>query len=372
MCVWLCGLAAALLASTAAQAQTPSYTISTYAGDTIFGYAGDGNVALQSQFRPSCMAFDSVGNLYISDTENNVVRVINTSGIISTFAGNGIFGYYGDGGPANQSEVAYPCGIAVDQNGDVFIADTANNVIREVTPGGNIVTAYGSNVRGYSGDGGAANLADLYSPTGLAMDQFGTLYISDSGNHVIRTVSNGVINTYAGQVEPGYSGDGGPAYAAQFFYPKGLAIDATGNLYIADYGNSAIRKIAPNGGTITTVAGNGTAGYFGDGGAATAAQLNYPYDVAVDSSGNLYIADLVNQRVREVTGGFIYTIAGNGAKGYSGDGGPATSAQLANPGAVLTGANGAVYIGDWNNNVIRLLTPASASPFAGLGLRLPH
>lgn len=365
--VWLCLLGATL----AAQAQAPNYTISTYAGDTVLGYAGDGNPALQSQFRPSCMTFDSSGNLYISDAFNDVVREIGTNGIISTVAGNGIYGYYGDGGPANQSELASPCGLAFDQSGDLFIADTGNNVIREVTPGGNIVTAYGSNVRGYSGDGGPANQAALYSPTGLAMDASGNLYISDSGNNVIRVISNNTINTYAGQAEPGYTGDGGQGFNAQFYYPKGIVLDASHNLYIADFGNNVIRVIAANG-IVTTVAGNGTSGFYGDGGPATSAELASPYDMAVDGAGNLYIADLANQRVREVlTSGTIVTIAGNGTHGYSGDGGPATAAQLWNPGSVVVNSQGDVLVGDWFNNVIRELVPASASPFVS-PLRLPR
>lgn len=348
------------------------FTISSIAGDTILGYAGDGNPATQAQVRPSCMTTDSAGNLYLADTINNVVREVNTSGIISTLAGNGTLGYSGDGGPANAAQLASPCGLAVDQNGDVFIADTGNDVIREVTPGGNIVTAYGTNTRGYAGDGGGANNAEFYSPTGLAIDIFGTLYVSDTGNHVIRQISGDIVTTIAGSVEPGYSGDGGPASAAQFYYPKGLAIDRFGQLYIADYGNSVIRKINVNTGIVTTAAGDGIPGFSGDGGPATSAQLAYPYDVAVDAADNLYIADLENQRVREVTlDGTITTIAGNGTRGYSGDGGPAASAQLNNPGGVAIACPAClgVLIGDWDNNVVRALTPIVRS---GSSDRVPH
>lgn len=361
--VWTITLALAGL-SLSMRSDAQGFTISTIAGNGTLGYAGDGGAATQAQLRPACITVDSSGNLYVADSFNSVVRVIGTNGVISTFAGNGTLGYSGDGGPANQAQLANPCGLVFDQSGDLFIADTANNVIREVTPGGNIVTAYGSNTRGYAGDGGAANAAQLYSPTGLAFDTFGTLYISDSGNHVIREVSGGVIGTFAGMSEPGYSGDGGPATGAQFYYPKGLAIDSSNNLYIADYGNSVIRKINTATGIITTVAGNGIPGFFGDGGPATSAELAYPYGVAVDLPGNLYIADLANQRIREVTSGTINTIAGNGVRGYSGDGGPAASAQLYNPGGVATGcplpvctALAAIWVADWDNNVVRALAP---------------
>ncbi len=347
--------------------QAQGFTISTIVGTGVLGYAGDGAAAAQAQLRPACMTTDSSGNLYIADTFNSVVRVVYTNGTINTFAGNGSYGYSGDGGPASNAQLASPCGMAFDQSGDVFIADTGNNVIREVTPGGNIVTAYGSNTRGFGGDGGAASSAQFYSPTGLAMDSAGNLYISDSGNHVIRQVdTSGVVNTIAGMPEPGYSGDGGPAIFAQFYYPKGLAIDSNNNLYVADYGNSVIRVIALANDLINTVAGNGTPGFFGDGGPAASAELAYPYDIAVDNSGNVYIADLGNQRIREVSNGAITTIAGNGTRGYSGDGGSSVSAQFNYPGGVAivcatsscqTQAAGLLYIADWDNNVVRVLTP---------------
>ncbi len=342
----------------AMQCRAQGFTISTFAGDGILGYAGDGGPAAQAQLRAGCMTVDSSGNLYIADTFNSVIREVSTNGTISTYAGDGTLGYSGDGGPANMAQLFNPCGLAFDQNGDLFIADTGNDVIREVTPGGNIVTAYGTNTRGYAGDGSAASSAQFYAPTGLAMDSSGNLYISDSGNHVIRQVNaSGVVNTIAGMVEPGYSGDGGSALGAQFYYPKGLAIDASNNLYIADYGNSVIREVSVAG-IITTVAGNGIPGFFGDGGPATSAELAYPYDVAVDNSGNLYIADLENQCIREVSSGTITTIAGNGTRGYSGDGGPATAAQFFDPGGVA--AAGLIYVADWDNNVVRVLTPNQA------------
>jgi internalin A len=300
------------------------------------------------------------------------------NGTISTVAGNGTLGYSGDGGPATSAQLAYPCGVALDQSGDIYIADSGNNVIREVTTNGNIMTIAGNNTRGFSGNEGLAIAAQLYEPLGLAFDASGNLYVSDSGNQLIRVIdTNGNINAFAGILEAGYSGDGGLATAAQFYYPKGLAMDNAGNLYIADMGNSVIRMISTKG-IVTTVAGNGTAGSFGDGGAATLAQLSFPDSVAVDSSGNLYIADIGNQRIREVVAnGTITTIAGNGTRGYSGDGGPAIQAEFYDPASVAVVfcsktlcngvADGTVYVADEDNNVIRMLTPKA--PLADQSIR---
>lgn len=339
------------------------FTISTVAGNGLVGYWGDGGQAAAAVVRPYCIATDAAGNYYISDWIGNAVREVTANGVINTIAGNGTLGYSGDGGPATSAQLNTPCGVVVDPAGDIYIADTGNDVVREVTPDGNINTIAGNNTRGYSGDGSAPASAQLYSPTGLALDAAGNLYISDCGNNVIRVVTPGAgtIFTLAGNIEPGYSGDGGPAGNAQFSYPKGLAMDSSGNLYIADFGNSAIRKITP-GGTITTIAGNGTAGYFGDGGPAASAELSYPISVAADSSGNVFIADTSNQRVREVqASGTIVTVAGDGTPGYAGDGGPSTGALLNYPGALAVNSQtGGIYIGDWDNNVVRLLTPLAA------------
>lgn len=359
----LCGVLPLL----SARCQAQTFNISTIAGNGSFVYAGDGGPATAASFHPWCVSLDSAGNLYISDWLNNVVRKVTVNGAISTVAGNGTLGYSGDGGAATSAQLAYPCGVAFDTSGDIFIADSANNVVREVTAAGIISTIAGDNILGYQGDGGLATAAELYEPTGLAMDSSGNLYVSDSGNNVIRIVyTNGYITTYAGVQEAGYLGDGGPALAARFYYPKGLAIDSAGDLFVADMANSVIREVSASG-TVSTVAGNGIAGYSGDGGSALNAQLSFPDSIAVDDSGNLYIADIGNQRVREVlVGGKIETIAGNGTRGYSGDGGLAAEAQLYDPASVAVVscskaacngvANGTVYVADEDNNVIRALT----------------
>lgn len=349
-----------------ARSQAQGFAISTTAGNGTLGYTGDGGPATAAEFHPWCVTVDASGNQYISDWFNNVVRKVAVNGAITTVAGNGTLGYSGDGGPATSAQLAYPCGVAFDQSGDMYIADSSNNVIREVTPNGTIMTFAGNDTRGYSGDLGQATAAQLYAPLGLAFDAAGNLYVSDSGNQLIRVIgTTGVIGTFAGLLEAGYSGDGGLATAAKFYYPKGLAMDNAGNLYIADMGNSVIRKISN--GIVTTVAGNGTAGFSGDGGAATNAQLSSPDSVAVDNAGNLYIADIGNQRIREVlVNGTITTIAGNGTRGYSGDGGPATQAEFYDPASVAVVScpivchgvvAGTVYVADEDNNVIRMLTP---------------
>jgi streptogramin lyase len=246
----------------------------------------------------------------------------------------------------------------VDASGDLFIADSGNNVIGEVIQAtGIIITVAGNGTAGYSGDGGAAAAAQLNSPHGVAVDSSGNLFIADTGNNVIREVvqATGNIITVAGTGAAGYSGDGGPASSADLNAPFGVAVDSSGNIFIADTGNNAVREVVQATGYIITVAGTGSAGYSGDGATATSAQLNGPVSVAVDSSGNLFIADAGNNVVREVVEatGYIVTVAGTGTAGYSGDGGLASSAQLNGPDGVTVDANGDLFIGDTGNNCIR-------------------
>jgi sugar lactone lactonase YvrE len=275
---------------------------------------------------------------------------------ISTVVGNGTSGYSGDGGPATSAALNQPFGIAFDASGNLYIADQYNCLIREVS--GGIITTIAGNTSGapncgYSGDGGPATSAQLNLPTGVTLDSSGNLYIVDYGNCVVRKVNGGTITTIAGSASGcGYSGDGGPATSAQLQGPVGLTLDSSGNLYIADTYNCLIREVS--GGVITTVAGNSSGapncGYSGDGGPATSAQLNDTYGIAIDSAGNLYIADEVNCLVREVSGGIITAIAGNTSGvpncWYTGDGAPATTFNLSFPQGITPDPSGNLYIAD--------------------------
>jgi uncharacterized protein (TIGR03437 family) len=315
--------------------------ITTVAGTGIPGFSGDSGPAASAQLNyPNGVAVDSAGNLYIADKGNSRVRKVSKSAI-TTVAGNGIAGYSGDNGPAAKAQLNMANGIAVDSAGNLYIADTSGNLVHKVA-GGVITTVAGNGTRGNGGDGGPATGAQLNAPYAVAVDQAGNLYIADSLNYRIRMVSNGVITTVAGNGRGGYSGDGGPAIGAQINQPWGVAVDSAGNLYIADTGNDRVRKVSN--GVMTTVAGNGTMGFSGDGGPATSAELFAPVAVALDSAGNLYIADGDNDRVRKVSNGVITTFAGNGASGLGGDGGPAASAQLYTPNGLAFDSAGNLYI----------------------------
>ncbi len=336
-------------------------TITTVAGNGSAGYSGDGGPANDAQLSlPYSVTVDSTGNIYIGDNLNHRVRKVSPGGIITTAAGDGSAGFSGDGGPATSAHLYYPDSVAADAAGNLYIAEWSNHV-RKVSPAGIISTVAGNGGSGYSGDGGSATAATLYSPSGLALDTAGSLYVADTSNHRIRTVSPaGIIITVAGTGEHGYSGDGGPAVEAQLNVPEGIAQDAVGNLYIADSNNARVRKVSPSG-IITTVAGNGISGYSGDGGPATDARLSSPVGVAVNLAANLYIAD--GRRVRKVSpAGIITTVAGNGSSGYSGDGGPATSAMLTFPFGLATDALGNVYIADAAAGAVRMLHPPDALP----------
>ncbi len=344
------------------------YLITTVAGNGTFpppggpstNYSGDGGPATNAALSyPTSVAIDSAGNLYIADNGNRRIRMVTPGGTISTVAGNGHLpqGYSGDGGPATSATLANPVGVAVGSAGNFFIADSGNQRVRMVTPGGTISTVAGDGLQGDAGDGGPATSAELLYPLGVAVDSAGNLFIADTSNHRIRMVTpGGTISTVAGSSNGGYAGDGGPATSAELHCPAGVAVDSAGDLFIADTYNSRIRMVTP-GGTISTVAGNGAFGYSGDGGPATSAELNLPNGVAVDSAGNLFIADMDNNRIRMVTpGGTISTVAGGGNSGL-GDGGPATSATLAYPNGVAVDSTGDIYVADTDNGEIRLLVP---------------
>jgi len=342
-------------------AVTNGQNITTYAGTGINGYSGDGGPATTAELAdPIGVAVDGSGNLYITDGDYNVVRKVTPAGIITTIAGSGGgSGYSGDGGPAIDATFWGPVGIAVDGSGNLFIVDNSNNVIRKIDTSGIITTVAGNKTLGYgySGDGGPATAAQLNEPYAVAVDLTGNFFIADLGNDVVRRVdTSGIITTFAGiYALGGYSGDGGPATDAELSGPNGVTVDDSGNVYISDASNNMIRKVSTSG-IITTYAGSntGAVGYSGDGGPATAATLNFPSAVSINSSGNLYIADNGNNVIRKVTpSGTIYTVAGDGIWGYTGNGGVATSAELKHPGGVAADAYSNYYIGDIYDFVVR-------------------
>ena len=448
-------------------------TITTVAGTGTAGYTGDGTTATSAEINgPNGVALDTAGNIYIADYYNNVIRKVSTAGIITTVAGNGNQGFSGDGGMATSAELYRPWTVAVDSAGNLFIGDEGNDRVRRVDTSGTITTIAGNGTLGYSGDAGPALSAEFYYPTGVALDSAGYLYVGDLSNNRIRKVSPGgqapvtfgnvtvgqtgtslpvvlsinadltiassqasgdftvtnpsdchstftagmvctlqiqfaptkpgqrwfslvvtdgssnqytfglegngvasalaftpgIIGTAAGNGTAGFSGDSGTATSAELNSPSAVAVDSAGNLYITDHLNYRIRKV-DTGGTITTVAGNGTGGYNGDGIAATSAELYYPFDVALDSAGNLYIADQGNQRVRKVnSSGTITTVAGTGTAGYNGDNTPATGAQLNEPTGVAVDIAGNLYTADYGNNRVRKVdTTGTITTVAGNG-----
>ena len=349
-----------------------SGVITTVAGTGGAGFSGDGGPAVGATLKnPAGVAVDSVGNLYIADYTNQRIRRISPDGTITTVVGNGTAGYSGDGGPATLASLNSPIGIAVDTAGSLYIADTSNNRIRKIPRGGVITTVAGNGTCGFSGDLGPAVSASLCYPTSVAADAAGNLYIADHSNRRVRRVSpTGIITTVAGNGTAAFSGDGGVAVNASFYWPHGVAIDTTGNVHVTDAVNRRIRKFTP-GGTIATVAGNGLYKAPNDGVLATSSFLNQPRDVVVDGAGNMYIVDGYNERVRKVgPAGIISTVAGNGVRGFSGDGGPATAASLgfAPYGSVALDSGGNLYISDSDSHRIRKVTPSGIiSTVAGNG-----
>jgi uncharacterized protein (TIGR03437 family) len=317
---------------------------------------GDNGPASSAQFDAPCgVAIDPAGNLYIADTSDSRIRKV-SGGVITTVAGGGA-SYPGDNGPATSARLYYPRGVALDSAGSLYIAETNSGLVRKVS-GGVITTVAGGGNSGYND--GPATSAELLGPTSVAVDSAGTLYIADPFSHAIRKVSNGVITTAAGKGTQGFSGDDGPATGAQLNQPSGVAVDSAGNLYIADSDNNRIRKVSK--GVITTVAGNATGAFSGDNGLATSAELYKPSGIAFDPADNLYIADTYNVRIRRVSGGVITTVAGNGTAGVGGDKGLATSAQLSGPTGVAVDSAGNLYVADADSDRIRLLTPGAPSP----------
>ena len=278
--------------------------------------------------------------------------------LITTIAGNGSQGSSGDGGPATSASLNSPYGVAVDANGDVFFADQGNSRVREIVAAtGNVITIAGTGVAGDTGDGGPATAAELNVPYGVALDGSGNLFIGDYGGYVRKVnLSTGIITTAAGNGTPGDLGDGGPATAAWLNDPFGVTIDSSGDLYIADYGHERIREVNATTGIITTIAGNGTQGSSGDGGPATAAELYGPTGLAVDSLGDVFIADAWNNRIREVVKatGKIITVVGTGVAGYNGDG-PGTSTEISGAEMLTLDNNGNLIFADGDNRIRELL-----------------
>src|ERR1019366_6300837 len=349
----------------------------TFAGNGVFSHSGDGGPATSAQLNtpmgvaaqyssPTSANLDYF--LYIADTANNVVRRVD-HGVISNYAGNGTVGFSGDGNPATSAQLNGPQGLAVGPSafGNLYIADTQNHRVRMVTRDYHVITTVaGTGTAGSGGDGGPAASAQLNLPFGVAVDAPGNLYIAEFGNNRVRKVStNGNMSTLAGSGVSGYSGDGGQATSAQLNGPRGVAADGAGNVYIADSGNNRVRRVTPDG-VITTVAGTGVAGVSGDGGLAVNAQVGNPIALAADFSGNLYIAD-GSARVRKLFfSGIINTIAGNGTRGYSGDGGSAPSAHLNGPSALaVVGGASPVWVADTLNNAVRQLQFAGGGTTVG-------
>ncbi len=340
--------------------------ISTIAGNGTGAYGGDDSAATLAKLNnPSGITLDGSGNIYIADASNFRIRKITVStGIISSVAGNGSAAYRGDGSAATMANLNNPTGVALDGSGNIFIADLYNQRVRKITKSTGIIsTVAGNGINAYGGDSSAATLANLNSPNGIAVDSSGNIYIADRSNHRIRkiTASTGIISTVAGSESlgfGGYGGDGSAATSARLNYPMGVAIDGSGNIYIADVNNQRIRKVTESTGIISTIAGTGTAGFTGDGNVANLARLNSPIGVTVDGTGNIYIADANNQRIRKVTAstGIINTVAGNGTLGDGGDGSIATSANLYSPSGSAVDGSGNIYIADYGNQRIRKVT----------------
>ena len=338
---------------------TTSRTICTIAGNGSSTITGNGGPALSAGFgAPSALKLDAAGNLFVAD--NGTIRKITPWGIITDVAGNGTTGFSGDGGSATSAELKEISGIAFDAAGNMYIADSGNNRIREVSASTGIITTIaGNGTAGFSGDNGPATQAELNTPQGVFLDAAGNIYIADVENDCVRMISasTGNITTIAGTPgTAGFTGNGGPATSATMNRPSSLAMDASGNLYIGELGNHVVRKVS--GGVISTFAGNGTSGNSGNGGPATSAELNLILGLAVDSAGNVYIADNLSATVREVTtsNGNIIAVAGTGTIGFSGDGGSAVNAELDQPFGLAVDGNADVYIADLENHRVRITT----------------
>ena len=335
--------------------------IYTLAGDGTAGFSGDGGLATAAQLnRPTDVFKDGKGNIYIADRGNNRIRLVNQAGIISTFAGTGTAGYTGDGGPATAATFNAPKRMVVDPSGNMYIADQGNNVIRKIDTTGIISTIAGTGVSGVSGDGGPATVAQLDTPTGVAIDLYGNIYISDSGSSRIRKIDPaGIISTFAGGGSVGFSVDGTAATAVALCTMRYVAVDDTGAVYFTNQNCWHFLRITTDG-YLYNVAGNESPSYSGDGGPADSADVEGPFGVCPDNNGNIFLSPNGNNRVRRVNKfGYITTVAGTGAHGYTGDGGPAMAATMGSIYGIYSDSRDNVYIVDMSNNVIRSFTTTS-------------
>ena len=340
--------------------------ITTVAGNGIESFAGDNGVATAASLgKLGSMALDGAGNLYLTDQGNQRVRkVAFDTKFITTVAGNGSQGFVGDNGAATAASLSGPSGIAVDDAGNLYFADTFNSRLRKVDAATKVIsTVLGEGAGGFSGDGGLAQAADLKGPRGLALDQSGNLLIAETGNGRVRRVAagTGIITSVAGNGTPDYAGDNALATARGLQAPTGVAVDAAGNVYIADMLNNAIRMVAAKDGTITTVAGTGEKNFFGDGGLAIAAKLSFPYNLVLDGAGTLYFTDALNNRIRKVVlgSGIISTVAGNDSTEFLGDGGLASAASLHTPSALAIDHAGNLYVADQEHYRVRVIAADS-------------
>ena len=342
-------------------------------GTGYSGYSGDGGPATKAKMNlPAGLAFDREGNLYISDRANHRVRKVNTRGIITTVAGNGTAGFSGDGGPATKASLDLPSGLAVDPKGNLYIADRSNNRIRVVNSKGIIKTFAGNGKGGYHGDNMPALKATLDKPFGLALDKDNNLYITDRGNNRVRKVdSSGLISTVAGDGGFYFIGDNGPAYRASIAGPTGVTVDKQGNIFIADRQNNRIRMVDKQG-MIRTIMGTGRQHYNGDSELARETNLHLPFDVALDKQGNLVVVDRSHYRIRKLTlkGNKVTTLAGNGVKMFGGDGGPSQGAHLEFPHGIDVDSKDNIIFSDKAHFRIRKITPQGIiSTIAGSGIR---